>query len=96
MKPTTGRSLPASASGISTRWASIPLSDRRFRIASAVCGQRRLVKDRDLVRAVEHAPSSPSRPVPMITGYGGSTSNLDGDWLGHGSASCCALADGRR
>ena len=30
--------------------------------------QHRLVQDRDLVPALEDAPSSPSRPVPMITG----------------------------
>ncbi|COY93644.1 Uncharacterised protein [Mycobacterium tuberculosis] len=36
MNPTTGRSLPASASGISMRCASTPLPAKRFRISSAV------------------------------------------------------------
>ena len=39
MKPTTGSSLPASASGISIRCASIPLSAKALRIDSAVAAR---------------------------------------------------------
>ena len=83
MNPTTGRSLPASASGISMRWASIPLSDRWFRIASAVCASAGWCRIATLCVPSSVPPSSPSRPVPMITGYGRVDRDLDGHGFSH-------------
>ena len=74
MNPRTGRSLPFSASGISIRCASIPLSARVFRMASAVCASVGWCRMATLCRPARVRSSSPSRPVPMITGYGRSTS----------------------
>ena len=60
MKPTTGRSLPASASGISMRWASTPLSAKWFRIASAVCASTGWCRMATLCLPPSSSPSSPS------------------------------------
>ena len=80
MNPTTGRSLPASASGISMRCASMPLSDRWLRIASAVCASTGWCRIATLCLPSRKPPSSPISPVPMTTGYGGSvfTSTVTG------------------
>ena len=68
MNPTTGSSLPASASGISMRWASISLLERWLRIASAVCASAGWCRIATLCRPSSALPNSPIRPVPMITG----------------------------
>ena len=73
MNPTTGRSFPASASGISMRCASMPLSARWLRIASAVCASTGWCRIATRCRPPSSSPSSPSSPVPITTGYGGST-----------------------
>ncbi len=78
------------------RCASIPLSDRRFRIASAVCGKRRLVQDRDLVPAVQDAlqlaeqPGSDDHRVRRVDEH------VDGYRLSHGAPFVLRRGHGRR
>ncbi|SKU03972.1 Uncharacterised protein [Mycobacteroides abscessus subsp. abscessus] len=71
MKPRTAKSLPASASGISTRCASMPLSARVLRISSAVSARVGWCRIATLASPCEPfrlSTNSPSRPVPTMTG----------------------------
>src|SRR6202011_1499461 len=73
MKPTTSSSFPDSASGISMRCASTPLSDNAVRICSAVVAITGWCRMATLWVPSSRRVNSPSSPEPMITGYGGST-----------------------
>ena len=96
MKPTTGSSLPASASGISMRCASIPLSDRWFRIDFGGLRQHRLVQDRDLVPAVEDAVQLAEQPGADDHRVGRVDEDVDGHGLSHGARFRVARGQRRR